>query len=122
MVVAELHNKEVIMATRKSSKKSDPNKVTAASGNSRNLYDAAPQNTVHVNDATQYLPEGSATIGNFAVVKSGEHQGRYGVVEQVASFDSKGWPKTVIFRTRDQDSSRLTVDYDKLEAAEAGRR
>lgn len=110
MAVAELHNRKVAMAKKKDD------------GDSRNLYDAAPQNTVHVNDVGAYLPEGNANIGEFATVTGGEHEGRYGVVESVATFDSKGWPKTVIFRTRDADSARLTVNYSDLKASEAGHR
>lgn len=130
MAVAELHNRKVAMAKAKSASKSSAKKSsgsrssssTRSKGDSRNLYDAAPQTTVHVNDASAFLPEGSANIGEFATVTGGEHQGRYGVVEQVATFDSKGWPKEVIFRTRDADSARLTVKYSDLKASEAGHR
>ncbi len=126
MAVAELHNRKVAMATSKSSTKKSSAKSSSSStrnkGDSRKLYDAAPSNTVHVNDVGAYLPEGNANIGEFATVTKGENQGRYGVVESVATFDSKGWPKEVIFRTRDAESERLTVKYSDLKASEAGHR
>lgn len=81
------------------------------------------ESQIHVDSTTQpYLPEGSPNIGHFASVVKGEHKGRYGVVERVASFGSDGWPKTVAFRTRDDDSEMLTVKYDDLEADRAGKR
>lgn len=109
------------MAKSKSTTKKKSSSSTPK-GDSRKLYDAVPQNTVHVNDASAYLPEGSANIGEFATVTSGEHNGKYGVVEAVATFDSKGWPKTVTFRTRDADGELLTVNYSDLKASEAGHR
>lgn len=64
----------------------------------------------------------SPDIGAFARVTKGEHQGRYGVIEYAASVDAKGLPKKVVFRTRDDESARLVLNYKDLEAAKAGGR
>lgn len=90
---------------------------------STSLYTANQVGNVHVDDTTVvYLPEGSPRIGHFATVEKGEHKGKYGVVVQAIAFNSKGWPTKVNFRTRDDDNELITVDYDALREAEAGRR
>jgi hypothetical protein len=63
-----------------------------------------------------------ARVGQFARVVSGEHAGRYGVVEAVASAEGDGTPKTVSFRTRDADNAVLVVNYADLVPADAGGR
>jgi len=65
-------------------------------------------------------PLGEALEGQFAVVTKGEHERRYGVVEQVYVKDNK--PTDVLFRTRDDDNLLLTIPYDSLERSVAGKR
>lgn len=98
--------------------------MAAKSKDDRKLFEKQyGQSGIHVDSTvTPYLPEGSPVIGGFATVEKGEHKGRYGVVEQVVAFDSKGWPVNVNFRTRDNDHSLLVVKYSDLKASEAGRR
>lgn len=108
------------MAASKAKKSS----TKKSSGDSKALYEQQlGKNTIHVDSTTAvYLPEGSALIGHFADVVSGEYQGKYGVVEKATAFDSKGWPTKVAFRTRDAANELLTVDYSDLRVSEAGKR
>lgn len=60
--------------------------------------------------------------GHFAVVGDGDHEGRYGVFEEVATADDDGYPVTVVLRTRDANAERIVVPYGSLKGAPAGRR
>lgn len=110
------------MAEKKSTAKKSPAKKS--SGDQKALYDEQlGKRTIHVDSTTAvYLPEGSALIGHFADVTSGDHKGLYGVVEKATAFDSKGWPTEVAFRSRDASNELITVKYSDLTLAEAGKR
>lgn len=64
----------------------------------------------------------AALQGHFVKVTSGEHAGRYGVFDAVASVTDRGLPETIIVITRDDRNERLVVGYDECERAEAGLR
>lgn len=67
--------------------------------------------------------DGDVLHGHFCRVIAGEHEGRYGVLEQTASFDEKTQrPLTVIVRTRDEHDERIVVSYSNLTPAEPGGR
>lgn len=62
-----------------------------------------------------------AQVGHFAEAVTGDHSGRYGVLDNV-SVDKYGVPTTGVLRTRDSRSERLVVNYSDLRPARAGRR
>lgn len=53
----------------------------------------------------------------FAYVVAGEHQGRYGHFHDIIDTKDDGWPKTVLFVTRDENAERLHVNYADLRPA-----
>lgn len=106
-------------AKKPAAKKSEPK--TTATGQSKAI-DQTPIASVANMDNSFQVSEDQAGIGRFGRVTKGEHAGRYGVLEQAAGIDKDGFPTTVIFRTRDDNSERLVVNYDDIEPALAGGR
>lgn len=77
---------------------------------------------VHVDDSTARSDE-DARVGQFAKVISGEHAGRYGVLDTVATYNTEnGYPDSVVLVTRDAASENLVVNYADLRPAVAGGR
>jgi hypothetical protein len=61
--------------------------------------------------------------GHFVDVIAGEHEGRYGTFEEVATADPEtGVPSTIVVRTRDDQHERLVVEYEDAVPARAGGR
>lgn len=73
-------------------------------------------------DSTTARDDADARVGHFVQAISGEHKGRYGVLDSVATVGSDGYPSTVIVVTRDDDAEHIVVDYGDLVPAEAGER
>jgi hypothetical protein len=75
-------------------------------------------------DGSVYRGRGDddAITGRFCTVVSGEHQGRYGVLQNTATLTANGWPELVVVRTRDAEDENLVVRYEDIRPAQAGRR
>lgn len=83
--------------------------------------DPAARVGVEITNVTS-TSDADALHGHFCRVVSGEHEGRYGVLEQTAEADAKGRPKTVVVRTRDEHDERIVVNYSDLRPAQPGGR
>lgn len=59
-------------------------------------------------------------FGSFARVTSGDHEGRFGTFESVATVDKDGYPVLVLVRFRDSGSETAEVPYADLAPVERG--
>lgn len=75
----------------------------------------APDATVRSTNDTRGVND--AVEGHFVDVVAGPHEGRYGVLISVGAN-----PKESVVRTRDANTDLISVDYNDLRPALAGRR
>lgn len=104
-------------AKPKAKKKAAPRRNTATRKEAplhRELQAAPTPVPATINDIRE---DSAAVLGHFVEVTKGEHEGRYGVFEELGRDG-----KTAVVRTRDADSMRLTCPVADLVPAEAGRR
>lgn len=73
-------------------------------------------------DSTNARDDLDARVGHFVQAVDGEHQGRYGVLDSVATVGKDGFPSTVVVVTRDDENEYIIVNYGDLVPAEAGER
>jgi hypothetical protein len=73
-------------------------------------------------DSTNARDDLDARVGHFVQAVNGEHQGRYGVLDSVATVGTDGYPSSVVVVTRDDENEYIVVDYADLVPAEAGER
>src|SRR4051812_48442592 len=66
--------------------------------------------------------DNAALTGHFCDVVAGEHAGRYGVLDSIATVDDDGNPLTGIVFTRDDAGERIVVKYEDCRPAQSGRR
>ena len=76
----------------------------------------APREPITVDNYTRRSDDDVLQNG-FAYVIAGEHQGRYGHFHDVIDTEADGYPRTVLFVTRDENAERLRVAYKDLRPA-----